>query len=270
MSAAHFESGTTAGGIHYEIHGSGRPLFLGFPVMASHADIFGAPAAALREGFLDRLTDRYRVVIADYPNIGRSHVPAPEHMTIDRVCADLLSVADAAGFDRFAYWGGTFGAIAGLSLAAGTQRLAALVSVGWPPLDAPYADMLRGACAGLGNPPAHARVILRTPAQYAQWVTFYQSLVSWSDAEAARSMSCPRAVIYGENGNSSVADIPLPLAHVIRERRQRLESLGWYVHEVAGADGALVLEPNKLVPIVRGWLDAAYDQSVVLDEGRSI
>ena len=268
MSTTRFESATTAGGIHYETHGSGRPLFLGFPLMASHAEIFGAPAAALREGFLSRLTDRYRVVIADYPNIGHSHTPAPEQMTIERVCSDLLSVADAAGCARFAYWGGTLGAIAGLRLAASTDRLAALVSVGWPPVGAPYADMLRGASAGVGDPPMHARVILRTPAQYAQWVTFYQSLANWSDSKAVSSIRCPRAVIYGEHGNSSVADIPLPLAHIIREQRGRLESLGWQVHEVAGADSALMLEPDKLVPIVRHWLDAAYDEAVVSEQGR--
>lgn len=264
---AHFESGTTAGGIYYEIHGRGRPLFLGFPVMASHAEIFGAAAAAMRAGFLDRLTDRYRVVIADYPNVGRSQVPAPDQMSIGRVCSDLLSVADAAGFDRFAYWGGTFGAIAGLYLAANTNRLAALVCVGWPPLAAPYAEMLRGAQASVADPPMHARVILRTPAQYAQWVTFYESLASWSDAEALRSIRCPRAVIYGENGNSSVGDIPLPLANLIRERRRRLESLGWQVSELQDADSSLILNPNKLVPVVSRWLDAAYDESAATPAG---
>jgi pimeloyl-ACP methyl ester carboxylesterase len=264
---ARFESGTTAAGIYYEVHGRGRPLFLGFPVMASHTEIFGAAAAATRAGFLGQLTDRYRVLIADYPNIGKSQGPAPEQMTIGRVCSDLLSVADAAGFDRFAYWGGTFGAIAGLHLAANTQRLAALVCVGWPPLSAPYADMLRGAQASVADPPMHARVILRTPAQYAQWVTFYESLASWSDAEALRSIRCPRAVIYGEHGNSSVADIPLPLANLIRERRLRLQSLGWHVSELQDADSSLILDPNKLVPIARRWLDAAYDESAVTPAG---
>lgn len=254
-----FESGTTASGIYYEIHGSGRPLFLGFPIMASHAEIFGATAAALRTGFLSQLTGDYRVLIADYPNVGKTHVPAPEQMTIGRVCTDLLSVADAAGFERFAYWGGTFGAVAGLHLAANTQRLAVLVCAGWPPVAAPYEDMLRGGRAGLADPPTHARVILRSPAQYAQWVTFYESLSSWSDAAALQNIRCPRAVIYGENGNSSVGDIPLPLADIIREQRPRLESLGWYVKEIAGADSSLILDSNKLVPLARHWLDTAYD-----------
>jgi pimeloyl-ACP methyl ester carboxylesterase len=189
-------------------------------------------------------------------------------MTIGRVCSDLLSVADAAGFDRFAYWGGTFGAIAGLNLAANTKRLAALVCAGWPPLGAPYEQMVRGARASLADPPAHARVILRTPAQYAQWVTFYESLASWSDAEAVRDLRCPRAVIYGANGNSSVADIPLPLAEIIRQRRGQLEMLGWHVDEIAGADSALILDANKLVPVVRRWLDAVYDASAVSGLGR--
>lgn len=249
------DSGTTAGGIYYEVHGRGRPLYLGFPIMASHGEIFGAAAGAVRDAFLARLTDRYRVLIADYPNIGRSHSPPPEQMTIDRVCSDLLSVADAAGFDRFAWWGGTFGAVTGLHIAANTDRLTALVCAGWPPVGVSYADMVRGGRAGLADPPAHARVILRTPAQYAQWVTFYESVADWADAESVQRIRCPRAVVYGEHGNSSVADIPLPLVSLIRERREWLQSLGWYVHEIAGADSALILDPNKLVPVVTDWLD---------------
>ena len=80
--------------IHYEVHGNpkGKPLFLAFPMMASYGEIFGAGQAAALSGFLDRLTDRYRVLVVDYPNIGKSHTPPAAEMTADRVCKDLLSV----------------------------------------------------------------------------------------------------------------------------------------------------------------------------------
>jgi len=259
MSAKNFRSGTTAGGLYYELHGSGQPLFLGFPLMASHAQIFGAASAPVRDAFLSALTDRYQVLLADYPNIGKSSAPAPSEMTIERVCADLLSIADAAGFARFAWWGGTFGAIAGLNLAARTDRITALVCAGWPPLGAPYSQMLRGARASVAEPPQHARVILRSAAQYSQWVTFYESLKDWDELAAVTRIRCPRLVAYGANAESSVGEIPLPFAAIIRERGRQLESLGWQVTEIPGGDSALILDPHQLVPVVRPWLDASID-----------
>ena len=94
--------------IHFEVHGpeDGIPLFLGFPIMASYLDIFGEVRGDVRSGYLEGLTDRYRVLLVDYPNVGRTHGPEPDAMTADRVKA----------------------------LVCGT----------WPPLGAPYADMLRG------------------------------------------------------------------------------------------------------------------------------
>lgn len=256
-TAAGLVAGTTPGGIYYEVHGAGQPLFLGFPVMASHAEIFGAASAPVRSAFLGALTDRYRVLIADYPNCGRSTSPPPAEMTIERVCADMLRVADAADFERFAWWGGTFGAVTGLNLAARTDRLTALVSAGWPPLDAPYSQLLRGARASVANPPEHARVILRAPDQYAQWVTFYESLVGWPEADAVAGIRCPRLVAYGADAETSVSDIALPMAEIIRSTRRRLEGLGWRVIEIPDSGSAVILDPGTLVPVVRSWLDGA-------------
>ena len=248
-------SGQTAGGVYYEVHGAGVPLFLGFPVMASAEVIPIGERGPLPARYLAGLTDRYRVLVADYPSIGRSRTVPPAEFTVERACADLLAVADAAGFDRFAWWGGTFGAVIGLQLATRTERLTALVTAGWPPLGAPYAAMLEGTRKSVANPPASARVILREPAQYAQWVSFYESLAPWPEASEVARIACPRFVPYGAAGNSSVADLPLPLADTIRARRAELEALGWELAEVPGRDGALILDPETLVPVVRSFLD---------------
>ncbi len=123
------KQGAGSNKIHYEVHGNprGKPLFLGFPMMASYGDIFGKDNAKVLSGFLERLTDRYRVLVADYPNIGMSHTPPAAEMTADRVCADLLSVASEAGFDRFAYWGYSWGGGVGILLASRSDRVSALV-----------------------------------------------------------------------------------------------------------------------------------------------
>jgi len=250
-----FDSGITESGVYYEVHGAGPALFLGFPVFAS-PEVAAIPNAAPLAGrFLARLTDRYRVVVADFPAIGRSE-PIPSHqLTVERVCADLLGVADAAGCARFAWWGGTFGAIAGLLLASRTDRVSALVSAGWPPLGAPYPTMLRGTRLSVADPPPSARQILRTPDQYAQWVSFYESLEDWNEGEAVSRIVCPRLVAFGARGDSSVADLPLPLASVIRARRAELEALGWEVVEVPDRDMGVILDAETLVPVVRPFLD---------------
>src|SRR5262245_39437981 len=93
MTRSPVKSGTTRHGVYYEVHGKGRPLFLGFPIMASHGAIFGEAQAAVQTAFLDGLTDRYEVLLVDYPNVGNTHVPLPHEMTISRVCDDMLSAA---------------------------------------------------------------------------------------------------------------------------------------------------------------------------------
>lgn len=254
-------TGRTAGGVHFEVHGEGTPLFFGFPLLASYAQVFGAAAAPVKQGFLDRLTDRYRVLLVDYPSIGGSETVPPAELTLERVCADMLATADAAGFDRFAWWGGTFGAVVGLALAARTDRVAALVCAGWPPLGVPYAAMVRGARSYGGDPPPHARVMLRHPSQYAQWSTFYGSVPADWDAATVPRIRCPRLVVYGASAESSVGDVPLPLAATIRARRAELESLGWRVAELADRDGTLILDPAALAPVGRTFLDSVLTDS---------
>ncbi len=243
--------------IYFELHGpeDGTPLFLGFPLMASYSAIFGQDQAAVKYGYLSRLTDRYRVLLVDYPNVGRTLVPAPDEMTPDRVYSDLLSVADAARFDRFAYCGHLWGAINGLMLASRSNRVSALVCGTWPPLGAPSADMLRGGEMQLAEPPPHAMVILRDPEQYGQWRTFYSGMQGWPEAEVAAAITCPRLALIGSEAESSVAGIPLRLLERFREARPALEAMGWTVREIPGAGTAAMLEPAVIVPEMRRWLD---------------
>ncbi|MYA64362.1 MAG: alpha/beta hydrolase, partial [Gemmatimonadetes bacterium] len=217
--------GTSGNPIHFEVHGpgDGLPLFLAFPLFASYAEIFGPEQAVVKEDFLERLTDRYRVLLADYPNVGRTNTPPPAEMNPDRVYSDLLSVADAAGFDRFAYCGHLWGAVNGLMLASRSDRVSALICGTWPPLGAPYADMLRGVELQLAEPPPHAMVILRDPGQYAQWHTFYLGMQDWDEAEAVAGITCPRLALIGSEEESAVAGIRLRLVERVREARPALE-----------------------------------------------
>jgi pimeloyl-ACP methyl ester carboxylesterase len=250
-------SGVPSSHIHYEVHGTGVPLFLGFPLMASQAEIFGEQGAAVLRGYLDRLTDRYRVLVADYPSIGKSGSIPTADLTADRVSADLLRVADSAGFDRFAFWGFSWGGAAALQLASRTDRLTAIVCGGWPPLGGQYAEILQASREAAANPPASAMAVLREPAQYAQWVTFYESVLEWHEAEAIARISCPRMAYVGSEGDPTAGHgAPILIASTIRDRRGELEAMGWSVKEIPGRDHSVCLDPATVVPIAREFLDA--------------
>ncbi len=249
-------SGVLSAAIHFELHGAGAPLFLGFPLMASHAEIFGEEGASVLRGYLDRLTDRYRVLLADYPSIGKSESIPTSELTANRVCADLLRVADSAGFDRFAFWGFSWGGAVGLQLAARTDRLKALVCGGWPPLGGQYAEILQASREAAAKPPAGAMAVLRSAGQYAQWVTFYESVVDWPEAQAVARIACPRMAYAGSAGDPTAGHgVPISIASTIRKRRDELETLGWYVREIPGRDHSVCLDPATVVPLVRQFLD---------------
>jgi len=238
-------------GIYYEIHGQGYPLVLGFPITASLRP--PAVTSAILKGYLDRLTDRYRVLVMDYPNlgpdIGRSRpIPAGE-LTAERVRSDLLAVADAAKFERFIWWGFSWGGVIGLQLASRSERVSALVCGAWPPLGGPYAELLQAVRAVAANH-APSRDV---PTD--QFVTFYESLRGWQEAEAIKRIKCPAMTFAGSEDEVQRGSVTLRLAATIRERRNELEAQGWHVVEIAGRDHSLYSDPATLVPIVRGFLD---------------
>lgn len=243
-------------GVHYEVHGEGRPLLIGLPLMASFVEIFGADMESVLTGYLARLTDRYRVLLVDYPSIGKSRDIAPEELTADRVCADLLGVADAAGFDRFAYWGYSWSGAVGLQLAHRTGRLSALVVGGWPPLGAPYAGILEATRRKQANPEPSSLKVLRNAAQYRQWETYYASMIDWDEAASVVRIACPKMVMFGGDGDLVEAGIPVPIASAIRAHRGELEAQGWEVVEIPGHGHGVTMQPELVVPPVRRFFDA--------------
>lgn len=246
-----------ASGVFYELQGQGRPLLVGLPLMASFTQLFGDELQGVLDGYLHRLTDRYRVLRVDYPGIGGSRDIAPEALTADRVCADLLAVASAAGFDRFAYWGYSWGAAVGLQLAVRTDRLSALALGGWPPLGAPYDGILQATRLKQPDPEPSSMKVLRSKDQYRQWEAFYASLLDWPEAPSVARIGCPRMVFFGSDGDLVEAGIPIRIASIIRERRAELEGQGWAVHEIPGQGHGVCMAPDRVVPPVRAFLDAA-------------
>lgn len=241
-------------GIYWETHGRGPGLFVGLPLMASHVEIFGPQAQAMIDAWRDGLADRYTLLLADYPGIGRSADHDPGAMTAQRVVGDLLSVADAAGFDRFAWAGYSWSGAVGLQIASRSDRLTALAIGGWPPREGPYDAILAASRARIGHVPDSARVILRSDDQYRQWAAFYASLADWDEADALAAIACPRLLYFGSQGDLVEAGHPVPVASRCRAHRAALESEGWEVHEIAGFGHDVIGQSDLIVAMLRDFL----------------
>src|SRR5690242_9035644 len=132
--------------IEVELSGAGPAVMLLVdprPVAAERADELRRWGVDPHLGrtLCDGLRHRYRVIAVPY----EAHLlanPRPDTLIPDAVAADLLTLADAAGVERFAVYGYSWLAMAALQLALRTDRLTGLAMGGYPPLDGPYREML--------------------------------------------------------------------------------------------------------------------------------
>jgi len=248
-------------GIHFEVAGEGPALLLGFPFFASFDEIMPDPMRGIVAHIVGGLADDYRVMTIDYPSIGRSRdVPAAE-LTAHRVVSDILAVTAAAGFEDFIYSGYSWGASVGLQLAKASDRIAALVLGGWPPMGADYALMLRAAMSQVDDPPQDVQVVLREPAQYAQWVSYYRSLQDFDQLELLHALArrnIPCMIYVGEQGDTTAGEEQVANATIIRRHRAPLEALGWQVNLVPGVGHEMGLDPEQVLTLLRGFLDTRF------------
>jgi pimeloyl-ACP methyl ester carboxylesterase len=276
MPKATLHDGST---IDLEIHGDGPPLLLAVnpvPIEGSQADEMRkwGTDPALGRSLIDGLADAFRVVAFDY----EGHVlatPKPETLTPANLAADLLAVADAAGADRFAYYGYSWLALSGLQLALRTDRLSALVMGGFPPLGGPYEEMLRVTTATYdmsGQPATGNKAeewdgdwdsveVTMSKAQTRQFVTLYEELRGFDDRAAQASLTCPRLcfagsadrIEYGERWGGVHVDIAGPIV----SHRAELEALGWEVRVLDGLDHMGAMQAANVLPVLRPWLTEA-------------
>ena len=246
MSAAPAKSVAGQSPVRHEISGRGPVLFVGSPISLGTPGPGGDPIAPIRQGYLDRLTDRYRVIVMEYPPTGAEAAAAVKSFDPDHVCADVLAVADAAGADRFAWYGYSWGGVVGLQLAARTNRLSALVCGGWPPIGASYRDMARVSewLAKQANVP-----------ETQSMVTFYRALEDWQDLAAVAKFTCPRMTFAGANDVITTGGYTTRIGPLIAERRADLERMGWTVRLVDDFRHELFTRPDIVVPLLREFLD---------------
>jgi pimeloyl-ACP methyl ester carboxylesterase len=272
MASARLHDGST---IEVAVRGEGPAILL--PVNATLIE--GEAAEQMRAWGADPGAghdlaaglDGVQVITADYEG-HRAACPAERTLTAEAVAHDLLAIADAAGADRFGYYGYSWLALAGLQLAIRTDRLTGLAMGGYPPFGGPYAAMLAvtrsahaQALANRDDPPEAKTVepgdwdsseLTATPEQTGQYVTLYESLVGFD--EASVDLAIPRlafagaedVIVYGERWDHARVDIgPALAAH-----RAELEADGWTVEVLPGKDHMSAMHAAVVVPILQNWL----------------
>lgn len=271
--------------IDIEVVGDGPPTLV--PVNPRPVEGPGADAMrnwgtdpALGRKVIDALADRHLVIAADY----EGHVlanPKPDTLTPANLAADLLAIADAAGADRFVYYGYSWLAMAGLQLALRTERVIGLAMGGFPPLDGPYREMLAvtkathdmtsdtaqkapalepGKTGSAEDFDWETAKIPMTEHQTRQFVTLYAALQDFDDRSAQQDLDCRRLcfvgtadrIAYGPRWKNSIVDITKPVV----ANRAELEALGWQVHLVEGLDHTQAMQPSTVIPMLRNWLSA--------------
>jgi pimeloyl-ACP methyl ester carboxylesterase len=270
--------------IAVEVHGRGPTVLLPVnprPVEGPQAEELRRWGAdpALGRSLIDGLSDAFQVVAFDYEG-QVLQVPKPDTLTPANVAGDLVTVADAAGADRFAYYGYSWLAVAGLQLAIRTDRLAALVMGGYPPLDGPNAEMLQVTMAthelaGSASTPSTQTTsqpseepsdeldwsqveVSLTKAQTRQFVTLYQALQGFDDRAALARLRCPRLCFVGAADEITYDErwggVHVSLAGPVIDRRAELEALGWQVRVLDGLDHMQAMQAVHVLPILRPWL----------------
>lgn len=296
MTGVRLTDGTT---LEATIEGAGPAILL--PVDPMPAD--GERADELRRWgvdpalgrhLVDGLSDRFTVVAFDYEGHLAAH-PRPDNLTPMTVAADLLAVADAAGEARFAYYGYSWLALAGLQLALRTDRLSALVMGGYPPLDGPYEEMLAvttagheqairmvqrraaGETPGTATPPAESAwgdspdwdpsefdwstvEITLSEEQTRQYLTLYRELQGFDDRAVQDRLAVPRLCFAGSEDTidygESWGNVRVDLAGPLVRECNTLEALGWQVEVLEGLDHTSAMQPDAVLPIIRPWLSS--------------
>lgn len=268
MPQARLHDGST---IEIEVHGTGPALLLPVnpqPITGPQAEEmrkYGADPA-LGQSLINGLSVAFRVVAFDYEGECLRR-PKPDTLTPVNTVSDLLAVADAAEVDQFAYYGYSWLAMIGLQLAMRTDRLSALVMGGWPPLNGPYAEMLRVTtvsyemASGMRPVPSAEESAwsgVLSNDQTRQFVTLYQALQGFDDRAAQAQITCPRLCFAGSADEIQYdqhwGDVFVSLVGPIVRGQAQLSHLGWDVHVLDGLDHMQAMQAKQVVPLLRSWL----------------
>lgn len=230
---------------------------------------------ALGRHFIDGLNDKFTVIAFDYEGFRMQH-PAAETLTPDNIVRDFLAIADAAGVDKFAYYGYSWLALCALQLGIRTDRLWALVMGAYPPVDGPYKEMWAVTKATYEmalhpekqNKPAVQKTddaydwdsveIPLSGEQTKQFFTLYNTLQDFDDKAVQPKITCPRLCFVGSNDKQEYSEkwggVTVDMATPLIQHSEELKSYGWDVRVLDGLDHISGMQPVNVLPVIKQWL----------------
>ena len=230
---------------------------------------------ALGRHLIDGLNDKFTVIAFDYEGLRMQH-PAPETLTPENIVKDFLAVADAAGVERFAYYGYSWLALCALQLGIRTDRLWALIMGAYPPIDGPYKEMWAvtkvtyemalhpdkqewPTAQKSDNEYDWASIELTlSSAQTKQFHTLYNALQDFDDQAVQSKLTCPRLCFVGSNDKQEYSEkwggVTVDMATPLIKNQDRLKSLGWDVTVLDGLDHTTAMQPANALPVIKQWL----------------
>jgi pimeloyl-ACP methyl ester carboxylesterase len=206
---------------------------------------------AFVDEWVSGLREDFFLITADYPRgIGRTPNSLGRQYSPDIAAEECGRIADAAGVDRFGWLGYSFGGAMGVQIACRTGRVMALAVGGFPPLNAPFKELVdileRATCAG-EVPSGSERGVLLTA------LGFYLPLLDWAERDEINKLAMPCLAFMGEMDMAQGLphSATVPLAAILRGAAADLVALGWQIEWLGGHDHASAVRAPVALPLVR-------------------
>ena len=244
--------------IWFETHGDPRrpAIFLGPHFYAS----FGRTDGDDTQSWIDGLKEEFFLITADYPRgFGRTGHPLGMDFTPDVAAEEYARIADAAGVGRFGWVGYSYGGAMGVQVACRSGRVSALAVGGFPPLQAPFREMVEITTRMAASPPPGWDV---DPKLLWSSVGFYTPLQNWRERDEVSKLTIPRMAFMGTADEGVPAQgVDTPLAVILREAQHELDAMGWRIAWLEGGDHMTTIQASMSLPVVRDFLRTSLSGS---------
>lgn len=206
--------------------------------------------------WIDGLKDEFYLILADYPRgFGRTGNPLGLEFTPDVAAEEYDRIAEAAGALRYGWIGYSYGGAMGVQQACRSERVTALAVGGFPPLNAPYREMIEITRQVAETYPATAGL---NPKVLLSAVGFYSPLAEWPERSEVAKLAIPRMTFMGaEDVGVPAHGVDIPLADRVRAVEVELKTGGWQVEWLMGADHLGAIQAAISLPVVRDFFRAA-------------
>jgi pimeloyl-ACP methyl ester carboxylesterase len=214
---------------------------------------YGRTEADDTQQWIDGLKQEFFLIVADYPRgFGRTGNPLGLDFTPDVAAEEYARIADAAGVKSFGWVGYSYGGAIGIQVACRSGRVSALAVGGFPPLNAPFREMVEVTTRIATTPPPGWDV---DPKLLWSSVGFYSPLLRWPEREAVAKLEMPRMAFIGtEDIGVPSYGIETPMAADLRKAEPELKSLGWQLEWIEGRDHTNAIQAAASLPAVRDFL----------------